>query len=102
MLTSVVAGTWSTDGVWTSLEDVVVDNRETGYYCVNTDGVAYGRELANGKIVKFSGEMPADAEKIVYGERAFKYWTVADSQAFERGEAVDPWLPKSNMTKRGN
>jgi hypothetical protein len=98
MLTSVVAGTWTTDGVWKALEEAVVPHELTETFCVNTDGQVYGRELRNGKIVKFKGTMPPDAQKIVYGERAFKYWTVADAEAFERGEAVDPWLPKANMT----
>ena len=102
MLTSVAVGTWSTDGVWTSLEDTVLTQELTETYCLNTDGQVYGRELRNGKIVKFKGTLPPNAQKVVYGERAFKYWTVADAEAFERGEAVDPWLPKSNMTKRGN
>jgi hypothetical protein len=102
MLTSVVAGTWSTDGVWTSLEDAVVDNRGTDTYVVNSDGHVFARELANGKIVKFSGTMPPDANKVQYSGRAFQYWTVNDAAAYERGEAVDPWLPKSNMTKRGS
>jgi hypothetical protein len=97
MLTSVLAGTWSTDGVWTSLEDAVQPEL-TQTYCVNTDGVVYGRELRNGTIVRHRGVVPAGANKVVYGQKAFQYWTVADSEAFERGEPVDPWLPKSNLT----
>jgi hypothetical protein len=102
MLTSVVAGTWSTEGVWTPIEDAEQPYSVTQTFCVNTDGVVYGRELLNGKIIKYQGALPPDAQRVVYGERAFKYWTVADAEAFENGEAVDPWLPKSNMTKRGN
>lgn len=102
MLTSVVAGTWSTEGVWKTIEDSLEPEVLTQTYCVNTDGEVYARELKNGHIIKFTGTLPPRAQKVVYGEKAFKYWTVADAEAFERGEVVNPWLPKSNMTKRSN
>jgi hypothetical protein len=102
MLTSVVAGTWSSEGVWSTLEDSVNVEGATQTFVIGRHGEAVARELMNGKVIKFNGTMPPDANKVQYSDRAFRYWTVDDAYAFERGEAVDPWLPKSNMTNRGN
>ena len=102
MLTSVVAGTWSTDGVWASLEDSVNIAEATQTFVIGSHGEPVARELMNGKVVKFNGSLPSDANKVQYSGRAFQYWTIEDAYAFEQGEAVDPWLPKSNMTKGAN
>ena len=102
MITSVVAGTWSTNGVWTPIQDAETPYQLTETYLVNRDGFVYRRELKDGRIVSYKGDVPSGSQRVMYGERAFRYWTVADAEAFEQGKPVDPFLPKSNMTKRGN
>ena len=99
MTYSVIQGAWTADGLWTSDVEVVTGGSLSSNYIMNADGQACARELLDGRVVKYEGAVPDDGVPIVLPEQAFLYWTVADAEAFERGEAVDPWLPKANMTK---
>jgi hypothetical protein len=102
MLTSVAAGSWTAEGVWTIEDDTDhvgyhAGLKETKTFLLDADGQVCARVEPNGYVVKCSGPVPTGSEFVRYGEQAFKYWTVQDAQAFIDGEAVNPWLPKSNL-----
>lgn len=100
MTISVVAGSWTAEGTWVTDQNnagpSVPVNTKT--YLLDADGEVCARIEPNGYAVKCSGPVPKGSEFVRYGEQAFKYWTVEDAQAFLDGEAVNPWLPKSNLT----
>ena len=101
MTISVAAGSWTAEGVFTvdasdSKNDCL---KAINTYLLDNDGQVCARIEPNGYAVKCSGPVPEGSEFVSYGEDAFKYWTVEDAQAFIDGEAVDPWLPKSNLKK---
>jgi hypothetical protein len=60
-------------------------------FVLTADGDICAEELPNGFVRKHTGPAPGGSELIRYGAKAFKHWTVADAEAFELGEAVDPF-----------
>jgi hypothetical protein len=104
MTISVAAGSWTAEGVWTLDEDKSTVNtnaalKQTKTYVLDADGEVCAQVKPNGYVVKCSGPVPAGSEFVRLGKQAFRYWTVEDAQAFIDGEAVDPFLPKSNLRK---
>lgn len=61
-----------------------------GTFLLSADGEVVAK-VVEGGVVKCSGPAPTGSEFVRYGRRAFKNWTVADANAFEDGDIVDPF-----------
>jgi hypothetical protein len=73
-------------------EHLISDEDQSGRkFLLTADGEICAEELPNGYVRKHSGPAPKGSEFVRYGARAFKHWTVADAEAFDAGEAVDPF-----------
>jgi hypothetical protein len=60
-------------------------------FLLTAEGEICAEELPNGFVRKHSGPAPGGSELVRYNSKAFKYWTVDDAEAFDAGEAVNPF-----------
>jgi len=101
-MTTSIAAVGAAYGVWTLDEDIASYSqpdylKQIKSYLLDADGGVCAAVQNNGFVVKCTGPIPSGSEFVRYNHKAFANWTVADAEAFEAGEAVDPWLPKANQ-----